>query len=220
MKKVIYAILVCIIIAGIVVIATMGLKADLIYSKNVEIDIYIGKTFEKSDIQSIVSEVFPNERVIIQEIELFKDMASIKLQDTRTDEELNKKVEELNNKINEKYGIKNEIEDIEIIHNPKIKLSSIIMPYALTLGISMIVILIYVGVRYRKLGSLKIIVTYILAVVAIEMLLLSIIAIVRYPINRIIIPLGLLLLVVVITILGFKNEKALSKLVVEENKNK
>ena len=94
MKKVIYAILVCTIIAGIVVIATMGLKADLIYSKNVEIDIYIGKTFEKNDIQSIVSEVFPNERVIIQEIELFEDMVSIKLLDTRTDEELNKKVEE------------------------------------------------------------------------------------------------------------------------------
>ena len=220
MKKVIYAILVCIIIAGIVVIATMGLKADLIYSKNVEIDIYIGKTFEKNDIQSIVSEVFPNERVIIQEIELFEDMVSIKLLDTRTDEELNKKVEELNNKINEKYEVENETEDIEILHNPKIKLSSIIMPYAVALGISMVIILVYVGVRYRKLGSFKTIVTYILAVVASEMLLLSIIAIARYPINRIVIPLGLILLVVVLTILGFKNEKALSKLVAEENKNK
>ena len=220
MKKVIYAILVCIIIAGIVVIATMGLKADLIYSKNVEIDIYIGKTFEKNDIQSIVSEVFPNERAIIQEIELFGDMVSIKLPDTRTDEELNKKVEELNNKINEKYEIENKTEDIEITHNPKIKLSSIIMPYVVTLGISMVIILIYVGVRYRKLGSLKTIVTYILAVVASEMLFLSIIAIARYPINRIIIPIGLLLLLVVITILGFKNEKELSKLVVEQNKNK
>lgn len=220
MKKVIYAILVCIIIAGIVVIATMGLKADLIYSKNVEIDIYIGKTFEKNDIQNIVSEVFPNERVIIQEIELFEDIVSIKLQDTRTDEELNEKVEELNNKINEKYEVENEIEDIEIIHNPKIKLSSIIMPYAVALGISMLIILVYVGVRYRKLGSLKIIAKYILTILASEMLLLSIIAIARYPVNRFVIPLGLALLVVVITILGFKNEKELSKLVVEENKNK
>ena len=42
MKKIIYAILVCIIIAGIVVIATIGLNADLIYRKNVEIDVYIG----------------------------------------------------------------------------------------------------------------------------------------------------------------------------------
>ena len=36
MKKLIYAILICIIIAGIVVIATVGLKADIVYSKNVK----------------------------------------------------------------------------------------------------------------------------------------------------------------------------------------
>ena len=41
MKKVIYAILICIIIAGIVVIATVGLKADSIYSKNIELDVNI-----------------------------------------------------------------------------------------------------------------------------------------------------------------------------------
>ena len=37
MKKVVYIILACIIIIGTVITATMGLKADLIYSKNVEI---------------------------------------------------------------------------------------------------------------------------------------------------------------------------------------
>ena len=36
MKKVIYVILICIIVAGIIVTATVGLKADIIYSKNVE----------------------------------------------------------------------------------------------------------------------------------------------------------------------------------------
>ena len=43
MKKVVYAILICIIIAGIVVIGTVGLKADIVYSKNVEIDVYLAK---------------------------------------------------------------------------------------------------------------------------------------------------------------------------------
>ena len=42
-KKVFYAILICIIIAGAIVIATMGLKADIIYSKNVRLDMYLGK---------------------------------------------------------------------------------------------------------------------------------------------------------------------------------
>ena len=221
MKKIIYAILVCIIIAGIVIIATMGLKADIVYSKNVEIDIYLGKTFEEKDIQAIVNEVFPGERVIIQEIELFEDMVSITIPDTMTSDELNKKVEELNTKINEKYELENKVEDIKITHNPKIKLSSIITPYVFTLGISMVIVLIYVAIRYRKLGVIKTLLTYIISIGAVEMLLLSILAITRFPINRMVIPLGLLLLVVVITILGFRNEKESSKLsVVDEKQSK
>ena len=110
MKKIIYAILICIIIAGIVVIATVGLKADIIYSKNVELDVYVGEVFERKDIESIINDVFPNERTIINEIEMFGDMFSVTLADTRTDDELNSKVDELVTKVNEKYGteLKNE----------------------------------------------------------------------------------------------------------------
>lgn len=218
MKKVIYAILVCIIIAGIVIIATMGLKADIIYSKNVEIDIYLGKAFEEKDIRAIVNEVFPGERVIIQEIELFEDMVSITIPDNKTEDELNKKVEELNTKINEKYELENKVEDINVTHNPKIKLSSIITPYAFTLGISMVIVLIYVAIRYRKLGVMKTLLTYIVSIGAVEMLLLSVLAITRFHINRLVIPVGLLLLVVVVTVLGFRNESRLSKLNLEEAK--
>ena len=221
MKKVIYAVLACIIIAGIIVIATMGLKADIIYSKNVQIDIYLGKIFEKKDMQAIVDEVFQNERAIIQNIELFEDMVSITLTDNRTEEELNNKVEELNNKINEKYELENKVEDIQITHNPKIKLSSLITPYITTLGISVLVILIYVAIRYRKLGVIKILISYILSIGASEMLLLSIIAITRFPVNRMVIPLGLVLLVIIVTILGFKNEKEIAKkILVEEKESK
>ena len=220
MKKVIYAILICLIIAGIVIIATVGLKADIIYSKNVELDIYLGKSFEIKDIQNIVNEVFPKERAIIQEIELFGDTVSITLEDNRTEEELNSKIEELNKKINEKYELENEAKDITVTHNPKIKLSSILMPYVYSLGISLVIILIYVGIRYRKLGIVKTLITYLLAIGATEMLLLSVIAITRFPINRLVIPVGLLLFVVVITILGFSNERKLAKLDDKEKEKK
>ena len=219
MKKVIYEILICNIIAGIVIINTIGLKADIIYSKNVELDIYLGKYFEKFDIQNIVNEIFPNERAIIQEVELFQDMVSITLQDNRTKEDLNKKVEELNTKLNEKYEIENKVEDIKITHNPKIKLSSILTPYIITLGISILIILIYVGIRYRKIGLVKTLLTYILSIISVEMLLLSVIAITRFPVNRLVIPIGLLLFVIVITVLGFLNEKKLSNIVdIEKDK--
>ena len=218
MKKIIYAILVCIIIAGIVVIATIGLNADLIYSKNVEIDVYIGKLIDEKDIQTIVDEVFPGERNIVQEIELFEDMVSITIPDTRTEEELNSKVEELNTKINEKYEIENTTDDIQITHNSKIRLSSVVMPYLVVLGISIVIVLVYVALRYKKLGVAKTLINYVLAIVSSELVLLSIIAITRFPVNRIIVPAGLVLLLAVITVLGFKNEKKLNEIVVTSKK--
>ena len=173
MKKVLYAILICIIIAGIVVIATIGLKSDIIYSRNVQMNIYIGQTINKKDIEDIVKEVFPNERVIVQEVEVFQDMVAITLLDTRSDEDLNAKVEELNTKINEKYQIENKTEDINITHNPRVRLSSILIPYLLPIGISFAVILILVGIRYRKLGIVKILINYILSVGIVELTLLQ-----------------------------------------------
>ena len=220
MKKIIYAILILIIIAGIIIIPTIGLRADIIYSENVEIDVYVGKTFERKDIESIVSEVFPDERVIIQEIEMFNDMFSLTLQDNRSEDELNTKIEELNNKINEKYGTENTVEDITVTHNSRIRLSDILIPYAVTIGISLVVIIVFVGIRYRKLGVIKTLITYLLSIGASELLLLSIIAITRFPINRLVIPVGLVLFVIVVTILGFKNESKLAKLAIEETSKK
>ena len=218
MKKVLYAILICIIIAGIVVIATIGLKADIMYSRNVQIDIYIGQTINKKDIENIVKEVFPNERVLVQEVEVFQDMVAITLLDNRTDEELDAKVEELNTKINEKYQIENKTEDINITHNPRVRLSSIVIPYLLPIGISFAIILILAGIRYRKLGIVKILVNYIVSVGIVELTLLSIIAIARIPINRLVIPIGLILFVITLVVLGYSNEKKLSKSQAEENK--
>lgn len=215
MKKIIYVILICIIIAGIVIIPTMGLKADLIYSKNVEIDVFLGKSFSMDDMQQIVSEVFPGEKTIIQEVELFEDMVAITIPDTRNEEDLQSKVEELNNKINEKFEVENKVEDLTVTHNPKVKLSSIVLPYLFTLAISIVIILVFVAIRYRKLGIMKTILTYILSIGAVELLLLSVIAISRFPINRLVIPVGLVLLVVTITVLGFKNEKKLADTIEE-----
>ena len=98
MKKVVYIILACIIIIGTVITATMGLKADLIYSKNAEIDIYIGKQVNKEEINDIVKEVFSEKKVIVQQIELFEDMVSITIPE-KSDEELKTQIEQLNTKM-------------------------------------------------------------------------------------------------------------------------
>ena len=80
----------------------------------------------------------------------------------------------------------------------------------------MAIILVYVGVRYKKLGVVKTIARYVLTIGAAELLLLSLLAITRFPINRAVIPVALLLLVMVLVILGFSSEKRLAKMNLEE----
>lgn len=220
MKKIIYGVLACIIIVGIIITFTIGLNVDIIYSKNVEIDVYIGKVVELEEIKQIAKEVFPNEKMIIQEIELFNDMVSITMKD-KTDEELKEPVEQLNTKINEKYGTENTVEDnIAIAHNSKIRLSSILKQYLLPIAISMIIILVFAGIRYRKLGIVKIIMSYVLYTGVIELVYLSLLAITRFPINRLVIPIGLVLYIITITSLSFKNEKKLLNVMQEERGKK
>ena len=219
MKKIIYVILACIIIVGTVITLTVGLKADIIYSKNVEIDVYIGKTVDVEEIKTLAKEVFPNERIIVRKIEFFNDMVSITIPE-KSDEELKEPIEQLNTKINEKYEINNTVEDIEVVHNPKIKLSSVLKPYVIPIIVSVIIILVYVSIRYKKLGILKTVGSYILYVGAAEAIFLSILAITRFPINRLVIPIGLTIYVTTVTALGFVNERKLSKIIQIKNDKK
>ena len=124
-------------------------------------------------------------------------------------ENIDEKVEEFTNKINETYELGEEGADVKVTYQPKIRLLSILTPYLLPLAISMIIILVYVIIRFRKIGILKILGLYILTVLASEAVYLSILAIFRIPINRLIIPIGLAIYVIVITIITAIREKNL-----------
>ena len=180
MKKVIYGILACVIVVGIIITATIGLNVDIVYSKNVEIDAYIGKTADIKDIKQIAKEVFGGEKMIVQKIELFDDMFSITMKD-KSDEELNEKVEQFVSKLNEKYSTELKADnDITIVHNPKIRLSSIIKPYILPIAISTVIILVFAGIRYRKLGILKIVISYLGYLLFVEGVYFGLVAITRF----------------------------------------
>lgn len=216
-KKIIYSIMVAIIIIGCIIIGTMGLKADLTYSKSVKIDVYLGKTFENNDIKQIAQEVFGKDKTIVQKIEYYEDMASITIKEENA-ENIDEKLEQLNNKINEKYELENKKDDMQVTHQPKIKLSSILQPYILPLIISSLVILAYVIIRFRKIGIIKTVILYALSILTAEALFLSILAITRMPINRLVMPIALLIYVIVITIVTTVKEKQYNTYQEEEKK--
>ena len=116
MKRTIQAIITFILIAGILILAILGLNVSLDYCANEQIEIYIGKDFENEDIRNIVKEVTGNEWVMIQKVELYEDMVSITARDF-SDEQ----IEQINQKINEKYELENTVEDITITQNAKIQ---------------------------------------------------------------------------------------------------
>lgn len=217
-KKIFYAILICIIIAGAICIATAGLKADIVYSKNVRIDVYLGKEYNHDEVEQIAKEVFKIDRVLVKQVEYYGDMFSLII--PQNVEDIDGKVEELNTKINEKYELENKKEDIKVVYESKIKLSSVLIPYIAPIAISLAIILVYVSIRYRKIGIIKTLATYILSILASEAIYLSALAIFRFQINRLVIPIGLAIYVIVITTVTIIKERKLDTYHEQEKKKK
>lgn len=212
MKKIVLILLICLIFAGTVIVCFKGFNVGLPYKSNVNISVYVGKKIEDKDMQEITKEVFKGKQAIVQKVELFEDMISITTEEM-SEEELNEKKTELINKLNEKYEKEIKDEEIEIVHNPKVKLSSLIKRYILPFGISTIAIVIYQMIRFKKLGATKTLLTTIIALMLIGLTYTSLIAITRIPINKLIIPIGMAIYVITIIVLNMKYEKKL-----EENK--
>lgn len=180
MKKVIQILLICLIIAGIVVIPTVGFNVGLKYSEHKEISININKEFNVSDIRNITKEVFGNKPMIIQQVELYKDMVQISVKEASEEQ-----VSSLNDKINEKYGLENAISDVKVVDIPNVRLRNVIKPYILPVSIVSVLTIIFAMIVYRKLGVWKVLYDTAMAIVAPQAILSSLYAVTRIPINRI-----------------------------------
>lgn len=180
MKKVIQILLICLIIAGIVVISTVGFNVGLKYSEHKEISINISKEFNVSDIRNITKEVFGNKPMIIQQVELYKDMVQISVKEASEEQ-----VSSLNDKINEKYGLENAISDVKVVDIPNVRLRNVIKPYILPVSIVSVLTIIFAMIVYRKLGVWKVLYDIAMAIVAPQAILSSLYAVTRIPINRI-----------------------------------
>lgn len=195
MNKIIKILLVCLFIAGIIVISTIGFNVGTKYSENTQIGINIGKEFNISDIKEITDEVFGNQRVLIQKVELYQDMLLITVEDASEEQ-----ISDLNTKINEKFGIENVITDVEVTHNANLKLKSIVKPYIIPMLIVTILIVLYTIIAYRKLGVLKVLYNTAMAIIVPEAILISLYAVTRIPINRLTMIIGLIVYIASITL--------------------
>lgn len=195
MKKIIKILLICLIMAGTIVIATVGLNVGLKYSANTQININIGKEFKINDIKNITNEVFKNKRVIIQQVELYRDMVQITVEEV-SEEQLN----DLNTKINEKYEIENDISDLEVIENTNIRLRDIIKPYILPIIIVSIFVILVSMIIYRKSGIWMVLYITVKNMVVPQAILFSVYAVARLPINRLTPIIALIVYIISVTL--------------------
>lgn len=212
-KKIVAIILALIILAGIIITYTKGLNFDLNYSNHKTIDIYIGQEFENKDIYQIVEEVIGKQKIEVQKVELYEDMISINVKDI-TDEQL----ENLNTKINEKYGTENSVEEIGVTNIPNVRGRDIVKPYILPVAISFAIIIIFFVIynviysrRGREINTVKTVAKSIATIIIVQLLYLSILAITRVEINTLTMPISVALYVIT-TIMIINNwEKEYSK---------
>ncbi len=206
MKNKIFAILAIVVVIGIIIVCTLGFNVDFDYKGYHLIDINIGKDFNIKDIKSITNEVFNNTNVEIQKAGVFSDNVTIKVNEATEEQK-----QLLNTKINEKYGLENTYEDINDNYIPRYRLRDIIKPYAIPLSISTVIILIYMAIKFRKLGASKVIYQAVSYTIMGELLYGSIIAITRCPINRLVMSVAIIIYISIMTALTGIYEKQMNK---------
>lgn len=213
--KILVALIAIVIILGIAITLTMGLNFDLKYQETKKIELYLKKDFEISDIKQITNEVMENQPVIIQKVEVYEDTVSITAKDITDEQKTN-----LVNKLNEKYSAELEADKIEISSIPNTRGRDIIKPYILPFVIATIIILVYMAIRYYKLGAMKTVLKTAGISILAQIILLSVIAITRIPIGRLTIP--MVITVYILTLIGITTyfENKLKNKNLEENNKK
>lgn len=203
--KIIALIIALVILVGMIVTFAVGLNFDLRYQEAKKIQLYLGKDFEIADIEAITKEVLPNQKVVIQKVEVFEDTVSILAKDITEEQK-----ETLINKVNEKYELELAADTTEITNVPHTRGRDIVRPYLMPFAIATVIILVYMAIRYYKLGMVAILGKTIAMLVIAQATLLSVMAIVRIPIGRLTIPLVLATYVLSLVAMTTYFEKKLS----------
>ena len=178
-KIITIAIMALIILAGIVVVGIFGFNKELRYSQAKSFDIYVQQQVDLKKIKEIVNENLDGADNIVQTVEIYQDLVTIKAKEI-TDEQKNNIV----NKVKENYEFTQTAEDTTINTVSGTKFIDIYKKYIVPFAISAVLILIYMAIRYYKKGVFKVIGRTIIIPIFAEMLLLSIIALARIPVGR------------------------------------
>ena len=188
MKKIIQIVLMCLIIAGVIIVATIGFNVGTKYSETTQISIKIGKEFDLKDIKAITNEVFEKQNTQIQYVELYKDMVQITVKEASEEQ-----IKTLNEKINEKFEISNELSNVLVTRQSNVRLRDIVKPYIVPVAIVSAITIVYVMIAFRKLGIWQVLHNTLMNMVAPQAIFAGFYEVTRIPVNRLTVVIAILI---------------------------
>lgn len=198
-NKIICSVLVIIFIIAIVVTGVIGLNVGTEYTGGTTITFDLKKQYKSNEISDIAKEIWNKEQILIQKVEVYKESVAIKVSSVN-DEQL----ENLANKINEKYEAELKKEDLHVTYNANVRLRDIITPYIIPLIIATGLIVVYYSIRFRGVRE---ILELLLKLVLTEGIIYSVYALTRLPVNSFTIPIGMLAYIGIVLWVTIKSEK-------------
>lgn len=235
-NKIILFVLALILLVGIIMICVKGFKVSLDLRAHDTLRFIFDQKFEMSDITKICDEVFKDKEYEVKSVEVFSDVVYI-ISPTITEEEEKLLLEKMNDLYPSDEAIEGTISAEEVseensgelsifdkleegkkyrlYHDSKVRIRDMVKPYIIPSIISALAIVIYMAIRYRKLNNKNIFVTVCktlgeMLVVLLEVL--AIIAIVRIPFTRTLIPILMFIIVICLCVRFAMFEKELKNL--------
>lgn len=178
-KKIIAIVIIALIIlAGIVVVSVWGFNKELRFGQGQRIEIYVEQKVDKAKIKSIAEEVLGMHNMV-KTVEIYEDVVTIKASSI-SEEQRNAIV----NKIKENYEFEQTAENTDINTVPATRFRDIYKQYVVPFVISIVLVSVYMIIRYYKKGTLKVLAKTLVIPAVAELLLFSWMAIVRIPVGR------------------------------------
>ena len=200
-NKILVILVAILLVIGIFLIVTKGFNYSIEYKEVTELKFMLGQELDMNEVESIAKEALNGKEMKIQKIDYFSDSVNISVVDP-TDEE----IQTLIDKFNSRYGQNNTMESISIIKTANTSFYEIAKQYILPVVIAVILAVIYMGIRFRKQGILKVTLLPIVMAIVVEALYLSILAILQIPISIWTMPIALVLLLITLTVYAYRFE--------------
>lgn len=191
-NKIIGLVSILLVVIALIVVIVGGFNVEQKYKSYNKIKISVGEEVDIDKIEQIVKETFGKTKATVQKVEIYNDIFQVTAKEI-TEEQKNTIVDKVNelypvetieNAEDTKANVRIKKEDVKIVSVSNARLRDIFKPYIMPFVIASLCILVYGAIRYRKLGVIKVVLETIGILLGVQILLFSVLAIIRFPMGR------------------------------------